>query len=89
MKTECHATISNTGTTGVTKRPSKDLSFKFNPIFWNYAKFISSVLRHSMPIQKIVELITSLQFDVESINTWKNGVARALKKFIPNGTYLR
>jgi ribonucleoside-diphosphate reductase alpha chain len=39
-----------------------------------------------MPIQKVVELVTSLQFDVESINTWKNGVARALKKYIPNGT---
>src|SRR5512133_2936910 len=68
------------------KTTIEGLSFKFNPIFWNYAKLISSVLRHSMPIQKIVELITSLQFDVESINTWKNGVARALKKFIPNGT---
>ena len=68
------------------KTTIEGLSFKFNPIFWNYAKFISSVLRHSMPIQKIVELITSLQFDTESINTWKNGVARALKKFIPNGT---
>ncbi|MEI6277093.1 MAG: adenosylcobalamin-dependent ribonucleoside-diphosphate reductase [Prolixibacteraceae bacterium] len=68
------------------KTTIEGLSFKFNPTFWNYAKFISSVLRHSMPIQKIVELITSLQFDTESINTWKNGVARALKKFIPNGT---
>ena len=68
------------------KTTIEGLSFKFNPIFWNYAKLISSVLRHSMPIQKVVELITSLQFDVESINTWKNGVARALKKFIPNGT---
>ena len=68
------------------KTTIEGLSFKFNPIFWNYAKLISSVLRHSMPIQKIVELITSLQFDAESINTWKNGVARALKKFIPNGT---
>ncbi len=68
------------------KTTIEGLSFKFNPIFWNYAKLISSVLRHSMPIQKIVELITSLQFDAESINTWKNGVARALKKFVPNGT---
>lgn len=68
------------------KTTIEGLSFKFNPIFWNYAKLISSVLRHSMPIEKVVELITSLQFDVESINTWKNGVARALKKFIPNGT---
>jgi ribonucleoside-diphosphate reductase alpha chain len=68
------------------KTTIEGLSFKFNPIFWNYAKLISSVLRHSMPIQKIVDLISSLQFDVESINTWKNGVARALKKYIPNGT---
>jgi ribonucleoside-diphosphate reductase alpha chain len=68
------------------KTTIEGLSFKFNPIFWNYAKLISSVLRHSMPIQKIVELISSLQFDVESINTWKNGVARALKKFVPDGT---
>jgi len=68
------------------KTTIEGLSFKFNPIFWNYAKLISSVLRHSMPIQKVVELVSSLQFDVESINTWKNGVARALKKYIPNGT---
>jgi len=68
------------------KTTIEGLSFKFNPIFWNYAKLISSVLRHGMPIQKVVELVTSLQFDVESINTWKNGVARALKKYIPNGT---
>ena len=68
------------------KTTIEGLSYKFNPIFWNYAKLISSVLRHGMPIQKVVELVTSLQFDVESINTWKNGVARALKKYIPNGT---
>jgi len=68
------------------KTTIEGLSFKFNPIFWNYAKLISSVLRHSMTIQKVVELVSSLQFDVESINTWKNGVARALKKYIPNGT---
>lgn len=68
------------------KTTIEGLSYKFNPIFWNYAKLISSVLRHGMPIQKVVELVTSLQFDVESINTWKNGVARALNKYIPNGT---
>ncbi len=68
------------------KTTIEGLSYKFNPIFWNYAKLISGVLRHGMPIQKAVELVTSLQFDVESINTWKNGVARALKKYIPNGT---
>jgi ribonucleoside-diphosphate reductase alpha chain len=54
------------------KTTIEGLSFKFNPIFWNYAKLISSVLRHSMSIQKVVELVSSLQFDVESINTWKN-----------------
>ena len=68
------------------KTTIEGLSYKFNPIFWNYAKLISSVLRHGMPIEKVVELVSSLQFDVESINTWKNGVARALKKYIPNGT---
>lgn len=68
------------------KTTIEGLSYKFNPIFWNYAKLISSVLRHGMPINKVVELVTSLQFDVESINNWKNGVARALKKYIPNGT---
>ena len=68
------------------KTTIEGLSYKFNPIFWNYAKLISSVLRHGMPIEKVVELVGSLQFDSESINTWKNGVARALKKYIPNGT---
>ena len=62
------------------------LSHKFNPEFWNYAKLISSTLRHGMPIEKVVDLIKSLQLDSESINTWKNGVARALKKYIQDGT---
>jgi len=68
------------------KTTIEGLSYKFNPIFWNYAKFISSVLRHGMPIEKIVELVSSLQFDTDTINTWKNGVARSLKKYIPDGT---
>lgn len=53
---------------------------------WNYAKLISGTLRHGMPIQKVVELVSSLQLNDESINTWKAGVARALKKYIPDGT---
>lgn len=62
------------------------LSYKFNPEFWNYAKLISGVLRHGMPIEHAVELIASLQLDNESINTWKNGIERTLKKYIPDGT---
>jgi len=61
------------------------LSYKFNPEYWNYAKLISGTLRHGMPIEKVVDLISSLQLD-EAINTWKNGVARALKKYVPDGT---
>jgi len=68
------------------KTTIEGLSYKFNPVFWNYAKLISGVLRHGMPIHKVVELITSLQLDNETINSWKAGVARALKKYIPNGT---
>ncbi|QKJ32968.1 adenosylcobalamin-dependent ribonucleoside-diphosphate reductase [Mucilaginibacter mali] len=70
------------------KTTIEGLSYKFNPEYWNYAKLISSTLRHGMPIEKIVDLINSLQLD-EAINTWKNGVARALKKYIPNGTQAR
>ena len=62
------------------------LSHKFDPEYWNYAKLISGTLRHGMPIHKVVELISSLQLNDESINTWKAGVARALKKYIPDGT---
>ncbi|MBT3386198.1 MAG: adenosylcobalamin-dependent ribonucleoside-diphosphate reductase [Prolixibacteraceae bacterium] len=68
------------------KTTIEGLSHKFNPVFWNYAKLISGTLRHGMPIQKVVELVTSLQLDNETINSWKAGVARALKKFIPDGT---
>ncbi len=62
------------------------LSYKFNPVFWNYAKLISGVLRHGMPIHKVVDTVSSLQFDNDTINSWKAGVARALKKYIPDGT---
>lgn len=62
------------------------LSHIFDPEFWNYAKLISSVLRHSMPIPDVVNLVSSLRLDSESINTWKAGVERALKKYIPDGT---
>ena len=68
------------------KTTIEGLSYKFNPEFWNYAKLISSTLRHGMPIEKVVDLINSLQLDSESINTWKNGVARALKRFVEDGT---
>ncbi len=62
------------------------LSHQFNKEFWNYAKLISSVLRHEMPIQNVVNLVDSLNFDSESINSWKAGVKRALKRYIPDGT---
>ncbi|MCB1584391.1 MAG: adenosylcobalamin-dependent ribonucleoside-diphosphate reductase [Marinicella sp.] len=68
------------------KTTVEGLSHKFNPEYWNYAKLISSTLRHGMPIEKAVELINSLQLDSESINTWKNGVTRALKRYIADGT---
>lgn len=62
------------------------LSHQFNTEYWNYAKLISSVLRYGMPIEKAVELVASLQLDSEFINTWKAGVERALKRYIPDGT---
>jgi ribonucleoside-diphosphate reductase alpha chain len=62
------------------------LSHMFKPEFWNYAKLISGVLRYEMPIVDCVNLIQSLRLDSESINNWKNGVERALKRYIPNGT---
>ena len=58
----------------------------FNQEYWNYAKLISGILRHGMPIQNVVELISKLNFDVDSITTWKNGVARALRRYIKDGT---
>ena len=68
------------------KTTIEGLSHKFDPEFWNYAKLFSSTLRHGMPIDKIVDLINSLQLDSESINTWKNGVVRALKRYVEDGT---
>lgn len=68
------------------KKTMGGLSHMFKPEFWNYAKLISGVLRYEMPIQDVVNLIQSLRLDSESINNWKNGVERALKKYIPNGT---
>ncbi|MCX7551947.1 adenosylcobalamin-dependent ribonucleoside-diphosphate reductase [Xanthomarina sp. F2636L] len=68
------------------KTTIEGLSHKFNPEYWNYAKLISSTLRHGMPIDKIVDLINSLQLDNESINTWKNGVVRAIKRYVEDGT---
>jgi ribonucleoside-diphosphate reductase alpha chain len=65
------------------------LSHMFNKEFWNYAKLISSVLRHGMPIPDVVNLVSSLRLHNDTINTWKNGVERALKKYIPNGTKVR
>lgn len=68
------------------KTTIEGLSHKFNPEFWNYAKLISGTLRHGMPIDKTIDLIQSLQLDTESINTWKNGVQRALKRYVEDGT---
>jgi ribonucleoside-diphosphate reductase alpha chain len=68
------------------KKTIGGLSHMFKPEFWNYAKLISGVLRHEMPIADVVTLVQSLKLDSESINNWKNGVERALKKYIPNGT---
>ncbi len=62
------------------------LSHMFNSEFWNYARLISGVLRYGMPVKDVVELVSSMKLDNVSINTWKNGVERALKRYIPNGT---
>jgi ribonucleoside-diphosphate reductase alpha chain len=62
------------------------LDGKFNPEFWNYAKLISGVLRYGMPIDQVIKLVSGLELDSETINTWKNGVERALKKYLPNET---
>ena len=61
------------------------LSEKFNPEYWNYAKLISGVLRYGMPIEHVIKLVSSLSLQSESINTWKVGVERALKKYLPGG----
>ncbi|WP_373704905.1 adenosylcobalamin-dependent ribonucleoside-diphosphate reductase [Porphyromonas loveana] len=61
------------------------LDSKFNPEYWNYAKLISGVLRYGMPIEQVVHLVQGMSLNDESINTWKNGVERALKRYLPNG----
>ncbi len=68
------------------KTTVEGLSEKFNKEYWNYAKLISGVLRYRMPLDRIVKLVSQLQLDDESINNWKNGVERALKKYIKDGT---
>lgn len=62
------------------------LDGKFNPEFWNYAKLISGVLRYAMPIDQVIKLVQGMELNDESINTWKNGVERALKKYLPDGS---
>lgn len=67
------------------KTTIEGLSDKFDPEFWNYAKLISGVLRYGMPIDQVLKLVDGLQLNSDSINTWKNGVVRALKKYMPDG----
>ena len=67
------------------KTTVEGLSEKFNKEYWNYAKLISGVLRYGMPIEHVVKLVASLDLQDESINTWKVGVERALKKYTPEG----
>lgn len=62
------------------------LSHQFNKEYWNYAKLISGVLRHGMPIPDVLDLVNSLRLDSDTINTWTAGVSRALKRYVPNGT---
>ncbi len=68
------------------KMTVEGLSERFNKEYWNYAKLISGVLRYRMPIEQVIKLVSSLQLDSENINTWKNGVQRALKKYVVDGT---
>ncbi len=68
------------------KTTIEGLSEKFNKEYWNYAKLISGVLRYRMPLTNVLKLVSSLQLENESINTWKNGVERALKKYVQDGT---
>jgi len=71
------------------KTTVEGLSEKFNPEYWNYAKLISGVLRYRMPLDHVIRLVDQLQLNSESINTWKNGVERALKKYVADGTAAR
>jgi ribonucleoside-diphosphate reductase alpha chain len=68
------------------KMTMEGLDNKFDPEFWNYAKLISGVLRFGMPIEQVIKLVQGMELDSKSINTWKNGVERALKNYLPNGT---
>ena len=68
------------------KTTIEGLSDKFNPEYWNYAKLISGVLRYGMPIDQVLKLVNGLELDSQSINTWKMGVERALKRYLPSGT---
>ncbi|MFC4665474.1 adenosylcobalamin-dependent ribonucleoside-diphosphate reductase [Falsiporphyromonas endometrii] len=67
------------------KTTIEGLDSKFNPEYWNYAKLISGVLRYGMPIDQVINLVQGMSLNDESINTWKNGVERALRKYLPNG----
>ena len=71
------------------KTTIEGLSDKFNPEYWNYAKLISGVLRYSMPVDQVLKLVEGLQLKDESINTWKNGVERALKKYVQDGAQVK
>jgi ribonucleoside-diphosphate reductase alpha chain len=71
------------------KTTIEGLSQKFNPEYWNYAKLISGVLRYSMPVEQVIKLVEGLELKDESINTWKNGVERALKKYIQDGAHAK
>ncbi len=71
------------------KTTMEGLSYKFDKEFWNYAKLISGVLRYGMPIDQVIKMISGLQMDSESINSWKVGVERALKKYIQDGTVVQ
>ena len=71
------------------KTTMEGLSYKFDKEFWNYAKLISGVLRYGMPIDQVIKMISSLQMDSETINSWKVGVERALKKYIQDGTVVQ
>ena len=71
------------------KTTMEGLSYKFDKEFWNYAKLISGVLRYGMPIDQVIKMISTLQMDSESINSWKVGVERALKKYIQDGTVVQ
>ena len=71
------------------KMTLEGLDSKFEPEYWNYAKLISGVLRYGMPITQVIKLVQEMELNNESINTWKNGVARALKKYLPNGTEVK